>query len=82
MYRVICAFNDLRDDGRLYPIGAEYPAKGIQPTEDRIAELLSSNNKLGKPLIEKVAPVGIDEETDNEEIRPARKKRGRKNEHD
>lgn len=79
MYRVICAFNDLTDGKRLYPVGAEYPAKGIQPTEDRIAELLSSNNKLGKPLIEKVAPVGIDEEADNEEIRPARKKRGKKN---
>lgn len=69
MYRVICAFNDLKDNGRLYPIGAVYPREGIQPTEDRIAELLSSNNKLGKPLIEETA-----------EDKPNRKKRGKKNE--
>lgn len=69
MYRVICAFNDLKDNRRLYPIGAVYPREGIQPTEDRIAELLSGNNKLGKPLIEEVA-----------EDKPNRKKRGKKNE--
>ncbi len=69
MYRVICAFNDLTDNRRLYPIGAVYPREGIQSTEDRIAELLSSNNKLGKPLIEEIT-----------EDKPIRKKRGKKNE--
>ena len=71
MYRVICAFNDLTDNGRLYPIGAVYPREGIQPTGDRINELLTNRNRLNKPLIEEIA-----------EEKPIRKKRGKKNEND
>lgn len=53
-YRVISAFNDRLDSGFLYKVGAVYPRQGIQPTTERILELSTSNNSLGKPLIEKV----------------------------
>lgn len=70
-YRVISAFNDLLDNGFLYTSGSAYPREGAHPTEGRIAELASSKNKRGKPLIEEVLI---------ERAEPPKKKRGRKNE--
>lgn len=76
MYKVICPFTDLKDNGHVYNLGDVYPRDGAQPTKKRISELLGSDNKLHRPLIESdgIADVG----TSNEE--KPRKKRGKRNE--
>ena len=50
-YTVICAFNDLRDNGHLYKVGTTYPRAGMSVTDKRIAELSTDNNKAHRPLI-------------------------------
>ena len=54
MYKVIKFFVDLQDNLHPYEVGDEYPRSGVEVTEMRIEELASSNNRQGKPLIEKV----------------------------
>lgn len=60
MYRVTTLFDDLQDkvptvhgqvSWRYHP-GDTYPRKGAEPSEERIAELMSDRNAIGKPLIE------------------------------
>jgi hypothetical protein len=54
MYKVIKFFYDLQDNLHPYNVGDEYPRKGAETTDGRIAELASKNNLQGVPLIEKV----------------------------
>ena len=54
MYKVIYKFADLDDNDYIYNIGDEYPRKGYEPSEKRVAELSGNKNLIGKPLIEKV----------------------------
>lgn len=54
MYKVICRFADLKDNNRVYEVGDKYPRKGLNPTDERIAELSGKENKIGEPLIKKV----------------------------
>lgn len=54
MYKVICFFTDLQDKDHAYNVGDTYPRKGVEVSENRINELLGSNNKQGKPLIKLV----------------------------
>jgi len=54
MYKVINAFTDLQDDCAVYHTGDIYPRKGASVSDERIAELSSSANKLGFPLIAEV----------------------------
>lgn len=68
MFEVICSFTDLQDNRHIYSVGDVYPRQGYQPDKNRIEELTTDNNRLHKPLIR------------NTEVRPARKKRGKKNE--
>lgn len=75
-YQVIHAFVDLLDGGFLYKFGDAYPRKGYAPTEARIKELSGKNNKQHKPLIKAVEVV----EAEAEVAKPAKKKRGKKNE--
>lgn len=63
-FRARIHFYDLTDNRREYLPGDEYPRKGLKPSEDRIAFLLSSDNKTGKPAIEAV-----------EEEKPKRRKK-------
>lgn len=74
-YRVIKMFTDLQDKEYAYQVGDTYPREGLSPTDERIAELSSSRNRQGKPLIEAIpeesaveAPKAVDipetEETD------------------
>ncbi|WEZ09581.1 hypothetical protein P5663_06990 [Priestia flexa] len=54
-YEALLKFKDLEDEGKVYDKGERYP----QPTnkkvsEKRLNELLSSDNKLGKPVIKEV----------------------------
>lgn len=59
MFKVVKAFYDLQDvtetkGGRIYQryeAGDIYPRKGLNPSEGRIAELSSSDNAQGQPLI-------------------------------
>lgn len=51
-YLVTGKFADLQDGSYVYRPGDIYPRKGYTPSESRIAELNSSDNQLGKPLIE------------------------------
>ena len=53
-YRVIKFFTDLQDNNHAYNVGDIYPREGLNPSEDRIAELSGSNNKQGVPLIKEV----------------------------
>lgn len=54
MYKALTYFVDLLDGGRPYQQGDIYPAeKAPKPTPERIAVLLGSNNKQGRPLISK-----------------------------
>ena len=48
------AFKDLKDKGHIYKKGDEYPRNGLKPSKKRIEELSTTNNKIGKILIEKV----------------------------
>ena len=57
MYKVIKLFADLQDNNHVYKVGDEYPRKGLQVSEDRIAELAGSNNKQGTPLIAEEKPA-------------------------
>lgn len=54
MYKVIKFFTDLQDNDHPYDVGDIFPRKGLTVSEERLAELASSNNKQGKPLIKLV----------------------------
>jgi hypothetical protein len=54
MYKVLHLFADLTDKNHVYNPGDVYPRKGIDVSDERIAELSGSNNKQGIPLIEKM----------------------------
>lgn len=62
MYRVIAEFCDKQDDYKVYGVGDEFPRSGLEVTEERIQELASDANALGKPLIEKVEVAKTTEE--------------------
>ena len=66
MYKVIYRFSDLQDENHIYNIGDIYPRKGVDVAEDRITELLSSENKIGQPLIEKVITKKSAKKTETE----------------
>lgn len=55
-YVVIRDFKDLQDNNTVYIAGDIYPRRAeSDPDDERIQELLSSNNKIGKPLIKEQA---------------------------
>lgn len=54
MYKVIKFFTDLQDNNHPYKAGDVFPRKGLDVTDERLAELSSHNNKRHIPLIEKV----------------------------
>lgn len=70
MFIVINAFLDLKDKEHLYEVGDAYPRDGIEPSEERIKELLGSDNLQGQPMIKAVKTVPVDmkseEETESE----------------
>ena len=55
MYNVIKSFTDLQDNNYAYYVGDTFPHNGVEVDGERIAELQSDKNRLGVPLIEKVA---------------------------
>ena len=60
MFIVINAFLDLQDAEYLYDVGDAYPRDGIEPSEERIKELLGSDNLQGQPMIKAVKTVPVD----------------------
>lgn len=60
-YTVINHFKDLLDDDYSYNVGDKYPRDGYEASDARIAELSGSNNKQGRPLIEKDAEQVADD---------------------
>ena len=54
-YKVIEYFEDLQDNGRPYNVGDVFPADGNTVSAERIAELVSTQNRRRIPLIEEVA---------------------------
>lgn len=53
-YRVLHTFVDLNDKHYIYRTGDSFPRDGIYVNDDRILELMSAKNKMGKPVIEEV----------------------------
>ena len=54
MYEVIVEFADLKDDKHLYHVGDEFPHNGMKVSENRLTELKTNKNKVGKPLIKEI----------------------------
>ena len=54
-------FGDREDKAYQYKKGDTYPRYGFEPTEERIAELTSSNNAFGVPVIEQIEDEVEDE---------------------
>lgn len=81
MYKVIYKFADLQDKKHVYNIGDIYPREGTEPPIERVKELAGISNRLGRPLISKVAedvpskPTKAVEPSVEEKPKP---KRGRK----
>lgn len=59
MFIVINAFLDLKDNEHLYEVGDAYPREGFEPSEERIKELLGSDNLQGQPMIKAVKTVPV-----------------------
>lgn len=57
-YRVLTAFMDLQDNGFGYCADDIYPREGLEPSEERIAELSDNRNRRGIPLIECIKEKG------------------------
>lgn len=53
-YVVVKSFTDLCDNRHIYHEGDVYPRDGYTSSEDRIAELMSSENAVGTALIRAV----------------------------
>lgn len=54
-YVVIKDFKDLQDKNKVYEVNNPYPMPANKKvSEERIAELLGSNNKQGNPVIKEV----------------------------
>ena len=51
-YRVLENFSDKQDDRRPYKVGDIYPREGLDPSPQRVAELLGPDNVRGRPIIE------------------------------
>ncbi|MBC1651312.1 hypothetical protein HCJ13_14040 [Listeria booriae] len=51
MYRVVKAFTDLLDGGRVYREGDAFPAEGAEVSEARLDELSGYQNRHREPLI-------------------------------
>ena len=50
-YKVVHKFKDLQDNGHIYNVGDTYPRHGVHAGKERIDELKTAKNKIGKPLI-------------------------------
>ena len=56
-YRAIVYFEDLQNNRQPYNVGDVFPKNGYSVSENRIKELLGSNNKQKRPVIEEVEEI-------------------------
>lgn len=76
MHIAAVTFADLQDHNHLYHAGEEYPRVGLQVSDERIAELAGSNNRMGYPLIKQIPDEKQPEKAPEEApAKPARKPR-------
>ena len=55
-YEVIHDFKDLEDKNKVYTVGSTFPNPANKKvSKERIKELSSSKNKIGKPLIKEIS---------------------------
>ncbi|RIN52088.1 Rho termination protein [Staphylococcus simulans] len=54
LYKVITRFKDADDDNYLYEVGDLYPREGYYPTDKRIDELSTTNNRRNVVGIEPI----------------------------
>lgn len=54
IYKVVEFFTDIQDGDHAYHTGDIFPRDGVEVSEERIAELASTENKRGIVLIEAV----------------------------
>ena len=57
MYKVIKFFTDLQDNEYPYNAGDTFPRSGVSVANERLAELVSSDNRQGTPLIKLEKPT-------------------------
>lgn len=69
MYKVIEDFADLQDHEHIYHAGDTFPRIGVSVSEERVQELSTSRNRIGRALI-------------GEPVEEAPKRRGRKKAND
>lgn len=68
---VIYPFYDLEDESEhVYNVGDSFPREGHKVTKERLKELSSDENKIGKPLIE----VIVEEKGEETEKKTTKKK--------
>lgn len=55
-YMVVYPFKDLEDNNYIYDVKVHnvYPREGLEPTNERIKELSTKKNKIGKVLIKAI----------------------------
>lgn len=70
MYKVIYEFADKLDKNYVYKVGDIYPREGVDVTDERIQELASNKNAIGKPVIEEVMPKPVEKEEAETESEP------------
>lgn len=70
LYLVIEPFTDGLDENVEYPANAIYPREGYVPSKERIYQLSTFNNAIGRPLIQKLIqmPKKAEEEKAEEPI--------------
>ena len=61
MYIVAKYFTDLQDNDHPYQVGETFPREGLEVSEDRLAELTSTDNKRGEVLIKAVKDGAAEE---------------------
>lgn len=74
-YKCIHAFTDLQDLNHVYNPGDKFPWDNKRISVDRIIELSTSRNKLGRPLIEKIDDKADAEPNDVEAPKAAKVKK-------
>lgn len=60
MYKAIVDFADLQDKEHIYKVGDIFPRPNVEVSEERIRELSTGLNKLGRPLIGEIPPQTLD----------------------
>jgi hypothetical protein len=64
-YEVIQNFVDSQDKNKKYKVGDSYPTPGNKKiSEERLASLLSADNKIGQPVIREIVETKTDQDVE------------------